>query len=351
MHADQYSETRRKDAKAQRNTNKGMTRNHPILSLLCGFAPLRPAVGVVLLGFMVACAVGPDYKRPDVEAPERYRFDDIQAVASADSAWWAQFGDQQLERLIAIALAESKDILIAAARVEEFYGRYGVQRGQQFPQAGLQAQGGSQQVSRVSALPLPAPASVTSDFYSVDLGVSFEIDLWGRLRRATRSCARRSAGGGGKPAHGRPVARCPQSRRPTSTCSTSTGNSRSRARPRARARSRCASSACASRAARSPRSELQQVTSEYEVALAAIPLLEKQIAQQENGLSVLIGRNPGPTRARRHARQAVAARGARRTCHRRCSNAVPTSAAPSSSSSPRMHASALRRRRSILRFR
>ncbi len=242
---------------------------------------------------MAACAVGPDYKRPDVEAPERYRFDDIQAVASADSAWWAQFGDQQLERLIAIALAESKDILIAAARVEEFYGRYGVQRGQQFPQAGLQAQGGSRQVSRVSAPPLPAPASVTSDFYSVDLGVSFEIDLWGRLRRATEAARADLLG-------------AEENRRTVvlslvSAVATAYINLLDLDRQLEIARQTAGTRAESVRifslrfkGGTISEMELQMVTSEYEAALAAIPLLEKQVAQQEAGLSVLIGRNPGP---------------------------------------------------------
>ncbi len=50
--------------------------------------------------------------------------------------------------------------------------------------------------------------------------------------------------------------------------------------------------------------ELQQVRSEYETAAAAVPAFEKQVAQQENNLSVLLGRNPGTDRTRRHARQA-----------------------------------------------
>ena len=263
------------------------------LSALRLFLRLSLLGSVLLVFYGCGCAVGPDYKRPEIEAPPRYRFDDIQGVDSADSAWWAQFGDQQLERLIAIALAENKDVLIAAARVEEFYGRYGVQRGQQFPQAGVQAQGGSQQASRVSTPPIPAPVSVTSDFYAVDLGVSFEIDLWGRLRRASEA-ARAD------------LLAVEENRRTVilslvSAVATAYVNLLDLDRQLEISRSTVQTRAESLRifdlrfkGGTISEVELQQVRSEYEAALAAIPALEKQIAQQENNLAVLLGRNPGP---------------------------------------------------------
>jgi len=252
---------------------------------------IRTIAAVAVLA-ATGCAVGPDYKRADVEAPERYRFDDLRAVASTDSAWWAQFGDPQLERLIAIALAESKDILIAAARVEEFYGRYGVQRGQQFPQAGLLAQGERRQVSRLSTPPIPEPASVTRDLYSVDLGVSFEIDLWGRLRRASEAA--------------RADLLAAEENRRTVVLSLVSAVATAYINlldldwqleiTRQTARTRAESVRIFSlrfKGGTISEMELQQVMSEYEAALAAIPLFEKRVAQQEAGLSVLIGRNPG----------------------------------------------------------
>src|SRR5262249_22232958 len=134
-----------------------------------------------------ACTVGPNYERPGIDAPPRYRFEDAAARDTVNTTWWSQYNDAELDRLIGIALAENKSVLIAAARVEEFYGRYGVQRGPQFPQAALSATAGRQRASRVSTPPIPEPLSATSDFYSIDLGVSFELDLWGRLRRATEA--------------------------------------------------------------------------------------------------------------------------------------------------------------------
>jgi multidrug efflux system outer membrane protein len=244
---------------------------------------------------LTACAVGPDYQRPEIEAPPRYRFDDIMGVDSANSAWWVQFRDPQLERLIAGALAENKDVLIAAARVEEYYGRYGVQRGQQFPRVGVQAEGGRQQQSRESnaLLQLFPGAPVTSDFYSIDLGVSFELDLWGRLRRGTEA-ARAD------------LLAVEENRRTViltlvSSVATAYVNllnlDRQLEISRETVRSRAESLRIFDlrfKGGTISELELQQLRSEYETALATIPAVEKQIAQQENNLSVLLGRNPGP---------------------------------------------------------
>jgi multidrug efflux system outer membrane protein len=237
--------------------------------------------------------VGPDYQRPATEAPAKYRFEDVQARDTANVAWWGLFGDPELERLVGIALAENKNVLIAAARVEEFYGRYGVQRGQQFPQVGLSAQAGSQRASRVSTPPIPEPASVTADFYSVDLGISFELDLWGRLRRATEA-ARAD------------MLAAEENRRTVilslvSAVATSYVNLLGLDRQLEISRQTVQTRAESLRifdlrfnGGVISEMELQQVRSEYETALAAVPALEKQVAQQESDLSVLLGRNPGP---------------------------------------------------------
>lgn len=250
---------------------------------------------IALIAGLAGCAVGPDYQRPEIESPPRYRFSDVKAVESAHSAWWVQFRDPQLERLIGIALAENKDVLIAAARVEEYYGRYGVQRGQQFPQVGVQAEGGRQRQSRESnpLLQLFPGASATTDFYSIDLGVSFELDLWGRLRRGTEA-ARAD------------LLAVEENRRTViltlvSAVATSYVNllnlDRQLEISRETVRSRAESLRIFDlrfKGGTISEIELQQLRSEYETALATIPALEKQIAQQENNLSVLLGRNPGP---------------------------------------------------------
>lgn len=255
----------------------------------------RPRIPIFVVLLLAGCAVGPDYERPKVDAPPQYRFEDMQARDTANTAWWTQFGDKELVRLVGIALAENKDVLISAARVEEYYGRYGVQRGQQFPQVGVQAEGGRQRQSRESnpLLQLFPSAPVTNDFYSLDLGVSFELDLWGRLRRATEA-ARAD------------LLAVEENRRTViltlvSAVATSYINllnlDRQLEISRDTVRTRAESLRIFElrfKGGTISEIELQQLRSEYELALATIPALEKQIAQQESNLSVLLGRNPGP---------------------------------------------------------
>ncbi|HKY03034.1 MAG TPA: efflux transporter outer membrane subunit [Burkholderiales bacterium] len=239
------------------------------------------------------CTLGPDYERPVLDTPATYRHADSEARDTANTMWWTQFGDPELERLIAIALAENKDVLIAAARVEEFYGRYGAQRGQQFPQAGVEAQGGRERLSRIGTPPIPDSQSNYTDFYSIDLGVSFEIDLWGRLRRATEAARAE-------------LLAVEENRRTVlltlvATVASSYINLLSLDRQlqvsQDTVRARSGSVEIFSlrfEGGTVSEMELQQIRSEYESARAAIPAFEKLIAQQENNLSTLLGRNPGP---------------------------------------------------------
>ena len=83
------------------------------------------------------CMIGPDYFRPAIDSPQSWRVSDEKAKDLANSAWWEQFNDPVLNDLIAVALRENKDLMIASARIDEYAGRYGVTRSQLFPQLGL----------------------------------------------------------------------------------------------------------------------------------------------------------------------------------------------------------------------
>ncbi|HMQ14326.1 MAG TPA: RND transporter, partial [Candidatus Competibacter phosphatis] len=96
---------------------------------------LAVAIGLALGG----CAVGPTYERPEVPIPAQWEVDLQTANDLANTAWWEQFRDPVLNNLIQTALQENKDVQIAAARVEEYIGRYGVTRSAQFPQVGANA--------------------------------------------------------------------------------------------------------------------------------------------------------------------------------------------------------------------
>ena len=84
---------------------------------------------------------GPDYRKPQVEVMNQYRFEDETSRDIADSMWWEQFKDPVMNELIRVALDENKDIRIAAARIEEFQGRFGATRSELFPQLGGNARG------------------------------------------------------------------------------------------------------------------------------------------------------------------------------------------------------------------
>jgi multidrug efflux system outer membrane protein len=141
---------------------------------------LATALSVALTG----CAVGPTYQRPDVPVPAQWEVNLQQANDLANTTWWNQFRDPVLNDLIQIALQENKDVKIAAARVEEFMGRYGVTRSAQFPQVGANADAARTRNSENGGIALGANPS---NAFEVNLGVFFELDLWGKLRSATEA--------------------------------------------------------------------------------------------------------------------------------------------------------------------
>ncbi len=81
------------------------------------------------------CAIGPDYKRPEIDAPQAYRYGDGEGKTdAADSEWWKQFNDPVLDKYIAEALVNNKNVKIAAANVERAAGGLMTTRSALFPQ-------------------------------------------------------------------------------------------------------------------------------------------------------------------------------------------------------------------------
>src|SRR5687768_9603952 len=97
------------------------------------------------------CMVGPDYRQPQVEVMNKYRFDDESSRDIIGHTWWEQFSDPVLNELIRVALDENKDIRIAAARIEEFQGRFGATRSELFPQ--LSSDAGAERLRSPFAVP------------------------------------------------------------------------------------------------------------------------------------------------------------------------------------------------------
>ena len=133
---------------------------------------------MLLLGLLPGCTVGPDYQRPELELPEAHRGAEITAEEGArlvDVAWWELFGDSVLDELIEKALAENRDLQIATARIEEARARFGVTHAARLPQVGALAD-----IYRDRE----AGDTTAEDNFELSATVAWEVDLWGRLRRA-----------------------------------------------------------------------------------------------------------------------------------------------------------------------
>jgi multidrug efflux system outer membrane protein len=134
---------------------------------------------------MAACALGPDYRRPDTRTPAAYRFEqDAGAASLADAGWWQVYGDPALQSLIRESLANNLDVRIAAARVDEARAALGSARLQQLPQIGVTADATRQ---RTSVYELPAGTPPVNNVFAVEGSLSYEIDFWGKYRRATEA--------------------------------------------------------------------------------------------------------------------------------------------------------------------
>lgn len=133
-----------------------------------------------------ACALGPDYQRPDLPLPAQFRLDTSGSTDSlGDSGWWQVYRDPTLAELIARALQNNLDVRIAAARVDQARTSLQATGLQLLPQLSAGASLGEQRVSTFSA-PLPDRRFERS---SLSADLSWELDFWGRIRR-TREAAR-----------------------------------------------------------------------------------------------------------------------------------------------------------------
>jgi len=170
-------------------------------------APVAFLVSLALVAALAGCAVGPDYKRPAVNAPAAYRTaeSDTNAPAGAksfaDLGWQSIYDDPQLKAYIAEALTNSWDVKIAAARVMQAEAVTRVARSQFFPTVNA---GGDLVTSRTSERGPFAVSDPESKYGDAFVGMSsYELDLWGRIRRANEAARARllatGRGGDGGP--------------------------------------------------------------------------------------------------------------------------------------------------------
>lgn len=129
---------------------------------------------LVLIGALTGCTVGPNYERPPVTVPDQYYGGPAAAEAAsiADTPWFDVFQDPVLRKLIEEALRNGFDARTAAARVEEARARYGIAGAARYPEVDYQVGVGGRRADGDTQLGVAA-----------NVGVSWEADLWGRIRR------------------------------------------------------------------------------------------------------------------------------------------------------------------------
>lgn len=234
--------------------------------------------------------VGPDYEKPQIEAPKQWRFAVEDVRDTANLAWWEQLQDPVLNRLVEQALLNNLDLKIAVANVEQFMGVYGATRAGLFPQ--IFGQGGYDRIQTSSkSLGLGNDAS---DHDSAQLGASmlWELDVWGQLRRAKE--AARADLLAQESVRNTVVLTLVSSVAQTYITLRSLDSNLDITRHTVDAlaeENRIAKARFA--AGFSSEIEVSQSDSELERRQALVPLYEQQIAQAENALSVLLGKPPG----------------------------------------------------------
>jgi multidrug efflux system outer membrane protein len=248
------------------------------------------AFGLLLTG----CAVGPKYKRPAIDAPSVYRGEGQHQseVASAQSLgnekWWEVFQDPALQQLIRTALQQNYDVQTAAARVLQAQAQLGITRANQFPMVGTGAQIFSERNPKISSQ-FP---SYEANAGEAALSVIWNLDFWGKYRRETEAArAGLLASEWGRRAVLTSVvssvaAAYFQLRELDLALLISQRTLASR-QDSLRLTNVLAKNGSASML------DVRQSEELVYTAAETIPDLERQIAQQENLLSILLGQNPG----------------------------------------------------------
>lgn len=143
---------------------------------------------LVFLFFLTACNFKPQYQRPCMEMPTKWRFcANENQNDSANIRWWEQFEDPVLDELIQLALENNQDLKVATARVLQFFSEYRMVASQLYPQINLEASYLRQDLPEaISYSPIP-PALRINNLYNYAFMLSYEIDFWGRIRNATEA--------------------------------------------------------------------------------------------------------------------------------------------------------------------
>lgn len=262
-------------------------------------AGILPALAAIILASLFAgCAIGPDYKRPAMASPERFRGAPETATTNslADLPWWSVFQDSELQELVRAALTNNYDLRMALTRVEQADQLRRQANSAFMPQAGYMGEADRSRLMFDEKPDLSVPgvkSSYMSDTFFGGVGALWEIDLWGRLRRQSEA-ARAGLSASQEAARGA---------RLSVICGV--------ARAYFELQELDEQLRIARRTVETFERTLKLFTDQHDEGLvsalelararaasrsvaATIPELERQIALKENEIQVLAGRNPGP---------------------------------------------------------
>jgi outer membrane protein, multidrug efflux system len=233
----------------------------------------------------------PDYTRPAMDLPSSWRDAPADGVSAAAGPWWQIYADPVLDRLVEEALANNASVMLAAARVDQARASLRVTAAAQWPQVTANAGRSRTEVSKVGATPLfPGFSNIYNDNRAT-LDVSYEVDLWGRLRNATRAAQ----------ADLLATEAARETVRITLTADVAQGYFALRAfDDQLQSTRRSLAARSESLAMQKRRADLgdisefdyRQLEADVDAARAQIPVLEQQRSQQENALAILLGRSP-----------------------------------------------------------
>jgi len=248
----------------------------------------RCFAAALLASALAGCMVGPDYKKPKVEVPAAWPGQAADAPIAL--RWWTLYADAQLNLLVDEALTHNNDLLVAAARVEESRALLTSTRADELPSVTAGAAASRNRISQRTATAFPGLPTEYND-YSVTLNASWEIDFWGKYRRATEAA--------------RADLLASESARDALELSLEADVTRGYFNLRAldaqvqitRQRLETRKKALALEQIRFDAGEaselaLRQVEAETMAAQALLPSLEQLQSEQESALEVLLGRNP-----------------------------------------------------------
>ena len=129
---------------------------------------------------LAGCMIGPNYQRPVVNKPDSFRYAVKEVQDTSNLSWWQQLQDPVLDGLINEALANNKNVKIAASNIEQAAGILAQVRSPLFPQVSYGGSAARQRGSEMNATTIPSYVSNPQNAFQIFAGATWEIDLWGR---------------------------------------------------------------------------------------------------------------------------------------------------------------------------